>query len=249
MTHDVVLDIREPPLSKRQRWLAQNSPTLSWDTFCRNIASPLLTVATLEFARIILAEASLRLRAGHPTARLVLGLDDFGGAGIHHRAWWPIAIPGFTIAITVLAVNLVASWLRVSADPMQRDRKVLRLIGIGSPSPRTRTGTEAQASVKATVPMLEVNDSQGEFPRSTRDSLCGARRQFPGCQRRDCRNCGRIGLRKSITAMALIGLVPPPGRIEGGTLKWTGQDMTAPDKIATCAADASQWCFKTLWRV
>jgi peptide/nickel transport system permease protein len=35
-------------------------------------------------------------------------------------AWWLIAIPGLFLTLTVLSANVVASWLRVAADPLQK---------------------------------------------------------------------------------------------------------------------------------
>jgi peptide/nickel transport system permease protein len=40
-----------------------------------------------------------------------------------YNAWWLVTFPGIAIAITVLSVNLVASWLRVAADPEARDKR------------------------------------------------------------------------------------------------------------------------------
>ena len=38
-------------------------------------------------------------------------------------AWWVATWPGIAISVLVLAVNMFASWLRVAADPQQRDRR------------------------------------------------------------------------------------------------------------------------------
>jgi peptide/nickel transport system permease protein len=35
-------------------------------------------------------------------------------------AWWLITFPGLALTLTVLSANVVASWLRVVADPLQR---------------------------------------------------------------------------------------------------------------------------------
>lgn len=36
---------------------------------------------------------------------------------------------------------------------------------------------------------------------------------------------GESGSGKSVTAMALLGLIPPPGRIDGGMVRWKGDEM------------------------
>ena len=38
-------------------------------------------------------------------------------------AWWLVTFPGLAIALTVLGVNLLASWLRVAADPQEREKR------------------------------------------------------------------------------------------------------------------------------
>lgn len=39
---------------------------------------------------------------------------------------------------------------------------------------------------------------------------------------------GESGSGKSVTAMSLIGLVPVPGRIDGGMIRWASRDVTQP---------------------
>jgi peptide/nickel transport system permease protein len=38
-------------------------------------------------------------------------------------AWWLVTFPGVAIALTVLAVNLLATWLRAVTDPMQSQKQ------------------------------------------------------------------------------------------------------------------------------
>lgn len=89
-----------------------------------NIASPILTLLVLEFARIILAEAALSfLGYGVQPPQASWGLIIGQGQDYLTIGWWLVAIPGITICLTVLSANLLASWLRVYADPRQRERR------------------------------------------------------------------------------------------------------------------------------
>lgn len=89
-----------------------------------NIASPILTLLVLEFARIILAEASLSfLGYGVQPPQSSWGLIIGQGQDYLTVGWWLVAIPGITICLTVLSANLLASWLRLYADPKQRERR------------------------------------------------------------------------------------------------------------------------------
>ncbi|MEM1289501.1 MAG: ABC transporter permease [Pseudomonadota bacterium] len=92
-----------------------------------NLAAPLLTLGTLEFARIVLAEAALSfLGLGVQPPATSWGLDVAQGKDYMFRAWWLVTFPGLAIAFTVLAINLIASWLRVTTDPVERDKRFAR---------------------------------------------------------------------------------------------------------------------------
>ncbi len=88
-----------------------------------NLASPLITLAVLEFARIILAEAALSfLGYGVQPPQSSWGLIISQGQNYLSSAWWLVTIPGIAISLTVLSSNLFASWLRIYADPRQREK-------------------------------------------------------------------------------------------------------------------------------
>jgi peptide/nickel transport system permease protein len=89
-----------------------------------NLASPLITLCTLELARIILAEAVLSfVGMGIQPPASSWGLMINEGHAYITMAWWLVTFPGIAIALTVLAVNLLATWLRAVTDPMQRDKQ------------------------------------------------------------------------------------------------------------------------------
>jgi peptide/nickel transport system permease protein len=54
------------------------------------------------------------------------GLDVASGKNYMFRAWWLVTFPGIAISITVLAINLVASWLRLISDPQEREKQFAR---------------------------------------------------------------------------------------------------------------------------
>jgi ABC-type dipeptide/oligopeptide/nickel transport system permease subunit len=86
-----------------------------------NLASPLITLGTLELARVILAEAVLSfLGLGIQPPASSWGLMINEGHTYITLAWWLVTFPGAAIALTVLSVNLVATWLRTITDPLQR---------------------------------------------------------------------------------------------------------------------------------
>jgi peptide/nickel transport system permease protein len=89
-----------------------------------NLASPVITLGTLELARIILAEAVLSfVGMGIQPPASSWGLMINEGHPYITMAWWLVTFPGMAIALTVLSVNLLATWLRAVTDPMQRQKQ------------------------------------------------------------------------------------------------------------------------------
>ena len=58
---------------------------------------------------------------------------------------------------------------------------------------------------------------------------------------------GESGCGKSVTALSILRLVRPPGRIEAGSaIRFEGRDLLSlPEgKCSTCAAIGLRWCFR-----
>ena len=87
-----------------------------------NVMGPVLVIATLGLAFAILTEATLSfLGVGMPPTEPSLGTliqigNDFPFSGL----WWISIFPGMTLAILVLAVNLLGDWLRDALNPKLR---------------------------------------------------------------------------------------------------------------------------------
>ncbi|MBN6151872.1 ABC transporter permease [Xanthomonas sp. AmX2] len=83
-----------------------------------NLLGPLLVLATLELARVILIEAALSylgLGVQPPTASWGRMLAE--GEPYIASAWWVVSYPGIAIVATVLAINLGGDHLRDHLDP------------------------------------------------------------------------------------------------------------------------------------
>ncbi len=127
MTRSAVLSIRQSPFVESAEIVGCRWPRIIFRHILPNLTSPLLTLAILEFARIVLAEAALSfLGLGIQPPATSWGLDVAVGKNYMFMAWWLVTIPGSAIAITVLAVNLVASWLRLISDPQEREKQFAR---------------------------------------------------------------------------------------------------------------------------
>lgn len=124
ITRGVVLQAKETPYVEAAEIVGCKSRRVVFKHILPNLTSPLLTLAVLEFARIVLAEAALSfLGLGIQPPEVSWGLMVATGRDYLFTAWWVATWPGIAISVLVLAVNLFASWLRVAADPQQRDRR------------------------------------------------------------------------------------------------------------------------------
>lgn len=120
----IVLSVREAPYIEAAELVGCRARRVIFRHVLPNLASPLLTLGVLEFARIVLAEAALSfLGLGIQPPQVSWGLMLSDGADYLFSAWWVVTFPGVAIALTVLGVNLFASWLRVVSDPQQRDKR------------------------------------------------------------------------------------------------------------------------------
>lgn len=83
----------------------------------------LLTVATLDFANVMLNESALSfLGIGVQPPDVTWGLMVAEGRNYLGSAWWLAAFPGLAIMITTLAANLLSNFMRFATDPVLRTR-------------------------------------------------------------------------------------------------------------------------------
>jgi peptide/nickel transport system permease protein len=145
MTRGAVLTVRQTPYVEAAEMVGCHWPRIIFRHILPNLTSPLLTLAILEFARIVLAEAALSfLGLGIQPPATSWGLDVAVGKNYMFMAWWLVTIPGGAIAVTVLAINLVASWLRLISDPQEREKQFARHMA-GKMRRQMRSGAVNQA--------------------------------------------------------------------------------------------------------
>jgi peptide/nickel transport system permease protein len=87
-----------------------------------NILSPVLVVATVRIAQVIMLEASLSfLGLGIQPPTPSWGGMVADGRGFILDAWWVSTFPGVAILLLVLSINLASRGLRDALDPKLRD--------------------------------------------------------------------------------------------------------------------------------
>ncbi len=84
----------------------------------RNVLPTLVGVATIEFARVMLAEASLSfLGFGLQPPDVSIGLILASGHEYIGSAWWIATFSGLVLTLLVLSVNTFGTWLHGYLDP------------------------------------------------------------------------------------------------------------------------------------
>jgi peptide/nickel transport system permease protein len=113
-----VLSIREREFVAGARARGNRSLRLLLHHVLPNALTPIIVVATLELAFMIIYESALSflgLGVQPPTPTWGWMLAD--GRNYVASAWWLATLPGLAIMLTVLAVNLLGDWLRDTLDP------------------------------------------------------------------------------------------------------------------------------------
>ena len=81
-----------------------------------NSLTPIIVLATIQVAFIILLESALSF-LGFSGATLTWGQDIARGQSDQRAQWWIATMPGLAIVFAVVGVNLVGDWLRDALDP------------------------------------------------------------------------------------------------------------------------------------
>lgn len=117
-----VYSVRERDYVLAATTIGARMPRILWRHILPNVSSPILVIATLEIANMIIFEAGLSflgLGIQPPTPSWGVMLAD-GRDYIPAGVWWPATLPGLAISVTVLSLNLVGDWLRDWLDPRMR---------------------------------------------------------------------------------------------------------------------------------
>jgi peptide/nickel transport system permease protein len=116
-----VLSIREREFVSGARARGNRSLRLLLRHVLPNALTPIIVIATLELAFMIIYESALSflgLGVQPPTPTWGWMLSE--GRNYLSTAWWLATFPGLAIMLTVLAVNLLGDWLRDTLDPRLR---------------------------------------------------------------------------------------------------------------------------------
>jgi len=110
------LSVREEEYVKAARSVGASDGFVLRRHVLPNSITPILVLATIQVAAIILLESALSF-LGFSGTNLSWGFDISSGRDYLATAWWISTVPGMAIVLTVIGINLVGDWLRDALDP------------------------------------------------------------------------------------------------------------------------------------
>ena len=219
----------------------------------RNIAAPVMVFTTLSVADAIVFEASLSfINAGIPEPTPTWGnILSSAKAGVIFGYWWQALFPGLAIMITVLCLNILSEGItdamvaaptapvsktaadadaarkedRILTDPVAayKEQHAALVESLAKLREAELKRTDRLQPMSTEAPVIEVKDLCIQFPRygnvNVVDHLSFSVR--PG---ETMGLVGESGCGKSITSLAIMGLLDPKAKISGQIL-FNGKDL------------------------
>ncbi|TDK32189.1 ABC transporter permease [Rhizobium deserti] len=122
-TRAEVLEIKSRMFVQAAQVMGASSKRILFRHILLVVFPTLTTLATLDFAYVMLAESALSfLGIGIQPPEITWGLMISQGRQYLTNAWWLSFWPGLAIILTTLSLNLLSNWLRIALDPVQRWR-------------------------------------------------------------------------------------------------------------------------------
>ena len=123
ISRGLVMSVRETEYMTAARAIGCSTRRCMVTHALPNILSPIINLATLECAQIMLSEAGVSfLGFGIQPPLISWGLMIADGRDYLASAWWVVTFPGLALCITILSMNTLASYMRLVTDPVQRSR-------------------------------------------------------------------------------------------------------------------------------
>lgn len=117
------LEVRERMFVQAARVMGASTRRIIFRHILPVVFPTLVTIATLDFAFVMLAESALSfLGIGIQPPEITWGLMVSQGRPYLTTAWGLSLWPGLAIILTTLSLNLVSNWMRTALDPAQRWR-------------------------------------------------------------------------------------------------------------------------------
>jgi peptide/nickel transport system permease protein len=213
-----VLAERKKDYVTAARALGAGNRRLIWRYVLPSVWQGVLVIALLDVGYLVIVESTLSfLGFGVPPPRPSWGsILAEGRQFMVVNPWLPL-LPGAAILVTVLSINLIADGLGDVLDPRASigafRRQALRL-----PSTREREPKDAEA-------LLSVRDLRVDFPVHGRTIHAVRGVSFDVSRGEILGIVGESGSGKSVTALSVMQLLDPPGRVTHGEVVFDGVDL------------------------
>lgn len=110
------ISVRNEEYVKAARSIGASSSTILRKHVLPNSLTPVIVLATIQVAYIILLESSLAY-LGFSGSTLSWGYEIQRGQDYLRTRWWIAMFPGIGIVLSVISVNLLGDWFRDALDP------------------------------------------------------------------------------------------------------------------------------------
>ncbi len=192
----------------------------------------MLANMVLVISLAILSESTLAfLGLGDPTVISWGQMLNFAfdRGAVSAGAWWALIPPGLAIVWVVLATTLLGTALEDALNPRLKRH---HLEAAGSDVRRERPAPFPPPALAVDAPILRVRDLSIEF------DVGGGRLRAVDSVSFDLRRgetlglVGESGCGKTTTALGILRLLPPGGRVVGGSVWFDGEDLLGLDSTA-----------------
>ncbi|MGW4501818.1 dipeptide/oligopeptide/nickel ABC transporter permease/ATP-binding protein [Micromonospora sp. NPDC004336] len=241
---NVLSQYREDYVSA-ERIIGARRPHILWRHVLRNCAAPILVFVTVMVADAIVFEASLSFIGGGlapQEAESSWGsVIAFGKEMVQIGGWWATFFPGLLILLTVLALNVLSegmsdAWAAPAArrattasaaDPVERAQpgtgEVVPLPGLDLAAQRLR---ERARPLPQGEPVLRIKDLSIGFEGRHQGVDIVDGMTFDVRPGEVVGLVGESGSGKSLTALAVMGLLPQGARVRG-EIHFRGENLLA----------------------
>lgn len=110
------MSIRNEEYVKAAKSLGASNRNILLKHVLPNSLTPVIVLATIQVAAVILLESSLSY-LGFSGTTLSWGYEIQQGQDYLRSAWWVSTVPGVGIVLAVISINLLGDWFRDSLDP------------------------------------------------------------------------------------------------------------------------------------
>jgi peptide/nickel transport system ATP-binding protein len=227
-----VIAVREETFIEAARSVGATSPRIIRKHIVPNVASPVIIQLFLALGFALLVEAGLSyLGIGEQPPTPSWGGMLQEGFSFIYDAPWALVFPGLAIMFTVLSFNLVADGLRdalgrqrpkaPAADKEERPTRFVRL--------KSRMGPDQAPPSIGTAPgdqLLSVRGLGVEFRMDGRWLPVMEDAAFDIARGKTLGLVGESGSGKTVSALAVMGLLPSKVSRVSGSVRFEGRELT-----------------------